>query len=105
MTDTEAGLKRLEQELVLARRFGARASREMHQRVIKDLRAAEGRARRAEHRAAEAMKRATQAERMATRATKRAQRAERELDKLKQSTSWRLGQAVVSVPARLKRQR
>lgn len=105
MSDAEAGLKKLEDELVRARRFGTRATKEMHARVVKDLRAAEGRARRAEQRAAEAMKRATQAEQKAARAAKRAQRAERELAAVKGSTSWKVGHAVVSVPARLKRRR
>ncbi len=105
MSDAEAGLKKLEDELVRARRFGARATKEMQVRVVKDLRAAEGRARRAEQRAAEAMTRAGEAEQKATRAAKRAQRAERELAAIKDSTSWRVGHAVVSVPARLKRRR
>lgn len=103
MSDAEAGLKKLEDELARARRFGARAAKEMHARVTKDLRAAEGRARRAEQRAAEATKRAAQAEQRAVKAAKRAQRAERELAAVKESTSWKVGHAVVSVPARLRR--
>ncbi|MDN4162578.1 hypothetical protein [Nocardioides abyssi] len=92
----DAGLKRLETELRAARRFGARATRQMHAAVAADLEAAERRARRAERRAAEAEARAARAER-------RARRLERELAEVRSSTTWRAGRAVVAVPARLKR--
>ena len=95
MSESE-GYLRLEQELRASRRWGRRAVKEMHAAMLKDLRAAEGRARRAERRTDEARKRAKRAE-------QRAVRAERELAELKQSTTWRAGRALLAVPARLKR--
>ncbi|MDN4174636.1 hypothetical protein QWY28_16870 [Nocardioides sp. SOB77] len=92
----DAGLRRLETELKAARRFGAKATKQMHAAVAADLERAERRARRAERRAAEAEARATAAER-------RARRLQRELAEVRASTTWRAGRAVVAVPARLKR--
>lgn len=95
-TDVELGLRRLERELRVARRWGAKATRQMHRAVLADLTRAEQRAKRAEKRAAEAEKRARAA-------TQRAERAEAELAALRNSSTWRAGRAVVAVPARLKR--
>lgn len=95
MSESE-GYLRLEQELRTARRWGRRAVKEMHAAMLKDLRAAEGRARRAERRTAEARQRAKNAE-------KRAARAEKELAELRRSATWRAGRAVLALPSRLKR--
>lgn len=102
MSESE-GYLRLEQELKVARRWGRRAVREMHATMVKDLRAAERRARRAERRTAEARQRARRAERRARAAEERAARAERELAEVRSSTTWRVGRALVAVPSRLKR--
>lgn len=94
----DRGLGRLETELRAARRFGARATKQVHAAVLVDLRRAEQRAKRAERRAVEA-------EQSARRAERRARRAERELAAVRASTTWRVGRAVVAVPARLRRRR
>ncbi len=98
MSESSEGYLRLEQELKVSRRWGRRAVREMHAAMLKDLRAAEGRARRAERRTAQARTRATRAE-------QRAARAERELAQLRQSATWRAGRVVLAVPSRLRRRR
>ncbi|MBC9734862.1 hypothetical protein [Nocardioides marmotae] len=92
----DAGLRRLETELKAARRFGAKATKQMHTAVAADLDRALRRARRAEQRAADAEARATRAER-------RVRRLERELAEVRSSATWRAGRAVVAVPGRLKR--
>lgn len=89
MTAAGNGLKRLETELRVARRWGARATREMHTALVRDVAAAE--------------KRARVAERQADRARKRAADAERELARLRESATWKAGRVVVAVPARLRR--
>lgn len=94
----DAGIKRLETELKAARRFGAKAAKQMHAAVAADLERAERRARRAEQRAADAEARAARAER-------RARRRERELAEVRSSATWRAGRAVVAVPARIKKAR
>lgn len=96
MSESSEGYVRLEQELRVSRRWGQRAVKEMHAAMLKDLRAAEGRARRAERRTEEARKRAKRAEQRATR-------AERELAELRKSATWRAGRALLAVPSRLKR--
>jgi hypothetical protein len=96
VSESSEGYLRLEQELKVSRRWGRRAVKDMHAVMLKDLRAAEGRARRAERRTAEARKRAKRAE-------QRAVRAERELAELRQSATWRAGRALLAVPSRLKR--
>lgn len=96
MSESSEGYVRLEQELRVSRRWGRRAVKEMHAAMLKDLRAAEGRARRAERRTEEARKRAKRAEQRATR-------AERELAELRQSATWRAGRALLAVPSRIKR--
>lgn len=98
MSGRSVGYLRLEQELRASRRWGRRAVQEMHAVMLKDLRAAEGRARRAERRTNEARKRAKRAE-------QRAARAERELAQLRQSATWRTGRVVLAVPSRLRRRR
>lgn len=92
---SDEGLRRLERELKVARRFGERAVREMHAAVAADLTKARQQAKRAEKRAAEA-------ERRARLANRRAKRAERELAALRASSTWRAGRAIVAVPARIK---
>lgn len=94
--DLDQGLKRLERELRVARRWGAKATRQMHQAVLADLKKAEQRARRAEKAAAEAQTRAQEA-------TRRAERAEAELAAVRSSTTWKAGRAVVALPARVRR--
>jgi chromosome segregation ATPase len=68
----EAAVQRLEDRLAATRGQASRAMRELHRRMIKDVRAAERRAKRAEKRLAEAKD-------AARRARRRARRAEREL--------------------------
>lgn len=98
MSESSEGYVRLEQELRVSRRWGQRAVKEMHAVMLKDLRAAEGRARRAERRTEEARKRAKRAEQRATR-------AERELAELRQSTVVRTGRRLAAVSARLRGRR
>ena len=95
-SDVELGLRRLERELRVARRWGAKATRQMHKTVLADVTRAEQRAKQAEKRAAEA-------ERRAKAATQRAEKAEAELARLRNSSTWKAGRAVVAVPARIKR--
>ena len=80
----DRGLRRLEAELRAARRFGARATRQMHAVVLADLRRAEQRAQRAE---------------------RRVRRLEKELAEVRASATWRAGRAVVALPARVRRWR
>lgn len=94
----DRGLRRLEAELRAARRFGARATRQMHAVVLADLRRAEQRARRAE-------RRAHQAEQRAQRAERRVRRLEEELAEVRASATWRAGRAVVALPARVRKWR
>lgn len=96
VSDVDLGLKRLERELRVARRWGAKATRQMHQSLLADLRKAEQRARRAE-------KRADEAEARARAATQRAKHAESELASIRSSATWKAGRAVVALPARVKR--
>lgn len=95
MSESE-GYLRLERELKSARRWGRRAVKDMHGAMLKDLRAAEGRARRAERRTVEARKRAKRAE-------KRVALLERELSELKRSPTVRAGRKLAAVSSRLKR--
>ena len=88
-SDVEQGLKRLERELRVARRWGARATRQMHQTLAADLKKAQQRAKRAEQKAAEA--------------EQRAQAAEAELASIRSSTTWKAGRAVVALPSRVRR--
>ncbi len=83
------GLRKLENELAAARRFGARATKQLHAAMLADVRAAE--------------ERAEDAVRRARRAEQRARRAEDELARLRSSTTWRAGRVLVAVPARLAR--
>lgn len=75
-TAAAEGLRRLERELKVARRWAQRSTKELHAAMLKDLRAADGRVRRLETRLADARTRAKLAE-------KRAEAAERELAALK----------------------
>ncbi|MCW2794636.1 hypothetical protein [Nocardioides sp.] len=97
-SDVDQGLKRLERELRVARRWGAKATRQMHRAVVADLKAAEQRAGRAEKKVAEAEDRARTA-------TARAEQAESELAAIRSSATWKAGRAVVALPARVKRLR
>lgn len=92
----DEGLRRLEKELKVARRFGERATKQMHIAMAADVKKAQTLARRAEKKAAAAITRAREA-------TRRAKRAERELAELKQSRTWKAGRVVVAIPKRLKR--
>ncbi|MDQ3484919.1 MAG: hypothetical protein M3445_05850 [Actinomycetota bacterium] len=93
---THVGLKRLERELRVARRHGAKAIKQMHAALVADVRRAERRAEKAETEAAEAIRRARQAER-------RARRAEAELVEIRSSRTWKTGRAVLAAPARIRR--
>jgi uncharacterized protein Yka (UPF0111/DUF47 family) len=86
--ETKKIIWRLDRELKNARKYGAKAAREMHKVVLEDVRRAQARAREAE-------KRARQAER-------RADAAERELAAVRSSNTWKAGRVVVGVPARIK---
>ncbi|MBS45054.1 MAG: hypothetical protein CMH83_18170 [Nocardioides sp.] len=89
-------VRRLEGLLGEARRFGRRSTRQMHQAVTSDLADAEAAL-------AAAEERADRAEKRLAKARGRADRAEAELAELRASTTWRVGRAVVAVPARLRR--
>jgi chromosome segregation ATPase len=102
-TDYEKGVAKLERELAFARRNGALAVKQMHQVLVKDLRATERELRRARTRAAKLKQRLDEAKAEAAAANRRAQQAERELAEVRASTTWRAGRAVVAVPARLRR--
>lgn len=78
----------LDRELTNVRKYGAKAARQMHQRMLGDLRRAELRARAAEKRA--------------RRAERRADAAERQLAAVRASGTWKAGRLVVAVPVRIK---
>lgn len=94
----DEGLRRLENELKVARRFGERATKQMHLAMADDVSKAQSRARQAEKKAASAQTRARAA-------TRRAKQAERELAALKQSHTSKAVRAVVAIPKRIKRWR
>lgn len=81
-------IRRLERTLSDHRKHSRKVTRQLHNRLSKQLR--------------EADKRAEVAERKLARVRKRAKAAEAELALVKQSTTWRAGRAVVAVPARLR---
>jgi hypothetical protein len=80
---------RLDTDLKHNRKYGVRASRQLHKVMLADVRRAERRARQAEKRAAEA--------------EKRAEAAEAELAAVRSSSTWKAGRVIVGVPARIKR--
>lgn len=109
-TTRDKGVSRLESQIRFTRTVAARAVREMHAAVLKDLQAAEERARAAERRAARverrlmmARRRARRAERQLKRAHLRARHAERDLAMVQQSTTWKVGRVVIAGPAYLRR--
>lgn len=89
-------VKRLERQLGNARKWSIKATQDLHRSMLKEVKAAEQRARKAERRATEAEKRLAQAQR-------RARQAEAELETIKASNTWKAGRTVVAVPARIKR--
>jgi uncharacterized protein YlxW (UPF0749 family) len=91
-----ATVKRLERDLASARKWSVKSTRQLHARMVKDVRDAERRARQAE-------RRAVAAEERLARAQQRARDAEAEVAAVRASSTWRAGQVVVAVPARLKR--
>ncbi len=91
-------VKKLQRQLSNSRKWSLKATRDLHRAMLKDVKDAERRAKKAEKRATEAEKRLADAQR-------RARRAEAELDRIKASSTWKAGRAVVAVPARIKRWR
>ncbi|CAN5609122.1 hypothetical protein BH11ACT8_BH11ACT8_30500 [soil metagenome] len=96
-------VKRLERQLGNARKWGLRATKDLHASMIKDVKQAEQQARKAEQQARKAERRATEAEKRLATAQRRAKQAEAELARIKGSTTWKAGRVVVAVPARIKR--
>ena len=91
-------IRRLERELASAQKWSMKSTRQLHATMVKDLKAAEKRARQAERRAANAEERVT-------RLQKRAREAEAEVAAVRESATWKAGRAVVAVPAKVKRWR
>lgn len=89
-------IKRLERELASARKWSMKSTRQLHAAMLKDVRAAERRARQAE-------RRAVAAEERLARAHQRVRAAEAEAAAVRESATWRAGRVLVAVPARLKR--
>ncbi|MEJ7834385.1 MAG: hypothetical protein WKF79_15835 [Nocardioides sp.] len=102
-SELEEGYRRLEAELTLQRRFGAQATRDLHEAMLADVRAARSRARRAVTRAENAESALQEAKARARKAERRASRAEDELATLRASSTWKAGRAVVAVPSFLRR--
>jgi predicted nucleic acid-binding Zn-ribbon protein len=95
-TDYEQGVAKLERELAFARRNGALAVKQMHAMLAKELRKAERELEKANARNAKLRQRADDAK-------QRARMAEDELARIKESSTWKAGRAVVAVPARIRR--
>ncbi len=91
-------VKRLERALADSRKFSLKSTRQLHATMLKDVQAAERRARQAE-------KRATAAEQRLAKAQQRLRAAEAEIVAVHESATWKAGRAVVAVPARVKRWR
>ncbi|MDQ4053818.1 MAG: hypothetical protein M3237_14105 [Actinomycetota bacterium] len=102
-TGYEQGVAKLERELAFARRNGALAVKQMHALLAKELRTTERELRRAQNRADKLRQRVDRAKAEAATARRRAQRAEQELAAVRASATWKVGRAVVAVPARLRR--
>lgn len=83
------GVRRLEAELRATRRNGARALKQLHAAMVRDLHESE--------------KRAASAEKQLAAARRRAKSAEAELARLRASGTWRAGRAVTAVPSAVRR--
>jgi hypothetical protein len=90
-----ARVLRLERQLGNNRKWSRKATRQLHGTMLKEIQAAERRARQAERRAEAAEKRLAKAQ-------GRARAAEAEVAALHDSATWKAGRAVVAVPAKLK---
>ncbi len=95
-TDYEQGVAKLERELAFARRNGALAVKQMHALLTRELKRAERELEKARARNAKLRQRADDAK-------QRARMAEDELSRIKGSTTWKAGRAVVAVPSRIRR--
>jgi hypothetical protein len=94
--DPRAAITRIEEQLAAAVSSGRRLNLDLYNRMRVHLEAAQ-------ERVAEAERRAELAERRARRAKRRAAAARKDAAALRASTSFKLGNAIVRPPARLRR--
>lgn len=103
VNDRDSVIERLQAELARTRRNSARATREIHGVVVRDLEASLARLESANRRVAEVQAEIQALQVRVDEAEARAKHAERQQAALRASATWKAGRLVVAIPARIRR--